>query len=261
MHSLDKERWPKIRDLGGLEFLDRAKKDGRIGHVGFSFHDDHEFFTPIIDGYDWEFCQIQYNFMDTEEQAGTAGLEYAVSKGVDVIVMEPLRGGKLTKNVPERIKALMKESGITRTPAELALRWVWNRTDVSIALSGMSAMEHVEENCRIAVDAEAGSLTPDELALIDEIKKLYIARSEIPCTDCRYCVPCPSGVDIPRIFGVYNDLHIYEDKKWAKGFYTVFLKPQERADMCAECGECESKCPQGIGIIEALKKCHEVLNG
>ncbi|MCX6647623.1 MAG: aldo/keto reductase [bacterium] len=261
MHSLDKERWPIIRNLGAIVFMERALNDGRIGHLGFSFHDDHEFFAPIIDGFKWDFCQIQYNYMDEKNQAGTEGLEYAVSKGVDVIVMEPLRGGKLTKKVPETIQKLMEKSGIERTPAELALRWVWNRADVSCVLSGMSAMDQVEENCRIASDAEANSLSPDELQIIEEIKKLYIERSEIPCTDCRYCVPCPSGVNIPRIFSIFNDMRIYEDEKSARMFYGMFMKPEERANNCTECGECEEKCPQGIKIIEELKKCHEKLSG
>jgi uncharacterized protein len=261
MHSLDHERWPAIRDLGGIEFIEGALKDGRIGHIGFSFHDDHEFFAPIIDGYKWEFCQIQYNYMDEKNQAGTEGLEYAISKGVDVIVMEPLRGGKLTKMVPETIRKLMEKSGIKRTPAELALRWVWNRSDLSTVLSGMSAMDQVEENCRIAADAEPNSLTSEEFQIIEEIKKLYIERSEIPCTDCRYCAECPSGVNIPRIFSIYNDMRIYEDEKSARMFYGMFMKPEERANNCTECGACEEKCPQGIAIIEELKKCHEKLSG
>ena len=261
LHSLDEERWPQMRDIGALDFIDKAIADGRIRYAGFSFHDDLEFFKPIVDGYNWSFCQIQYNYMDENIQAGTEGLEYAVEKGLDIIVMEPLRGGKLTKKVPENIQEHLDKSGIKYSQAELALRWVWNRPDVSCVLSGMSVMEHVEENCRIAGEVEAGSMTSAEFEIIEKIKELYSERSEIPCTDCRYCIPCPSGVAIPRIFAVYNDLHIYGDENWAKGFYSIFLKPNERADNCTECGECLEKCPQGIEIIVELKKCHEKLKG
>lgn len=261
LHSLDKTRWPQLKSLGVVEFMETAIRDGRIGYAGFSFHDDLDVFKPIVDGFDWTFCQIQYNYMDENHQAGTEGLEYAVSKGLDIVVMEPLRGGKLTKRIPENIQSLMDKSGINKTPAELALRWVWNRDDVSCVLSGMSTMEQVVENCRIADDARPDSISDEELQIINRIRKMYLERTIIPCTDCRYCVPCKEGVDIPRIFSIYNDLHIYRNSEWAEGYYQIFLQPSERASNCKECGECIEKCPQGIGIIEELKKCHAALSG
>ncbi len=261
LHSLDKTRWPQLKSLGTIEFMETAIKDGRIGYAGFSFHDDLDVFKPIVDDFDWTFCQIQYNYMDENHQAGTEGLEYAVSKGLDIIVMEPLRGGKLTKKIPENIQSLMDKSSINKTPAELALRWVWNRDDVSCVLSGMSTMEQVVENCRIADDARPDSQSDEDLQIINRIRDLYLERTVIPCTDCQYCVPCKEGVDIPRIFSIYNDLHIYRNSEWAEGYYQIFLQPSERASNCKECCECIEKCPQGIGIIEELKKCHAELSG
>ncbi|MCK4721220.1 aldo/keto reductase, partial [bacterium] len=261
LHSLDKTRWPQLKSLGVVEFMETAIRDGRIRYAGFSFHDDLDVFKPIVDDFDWTFCQIQYNYMDENHQAGTEGLEYAVSKGLDIVVMEPLRGGKLTQRIPDTIQNLMSTKGIDKTLAELALRWVWNRDDVSCVLSGMSTMEQVIENCRIADDAQPNSLSDEEFQIINRIRDLFLERMIIPCTDCRYCVPCKEGVDIPRIFSIYNDLNIYRNSEWAEGYYQIFLKPSERASNCKECGECIEKCPQGIEIIEELKKCHAALSG
>jgi predicted aldo/keto reductase-like oxidoreductase len=260
LHGLDGERWPKLLGIDIFRFVEKAIADGRIGCIGFSFHDNLDQFKPIIDAYDWTFCQIMYNYMDIEFQAGTEGLLYAKSKGVDVIVMEPLRGGKLTKQIPESIQQLLDESGIDHTPAELALRWVWNHPEVSCVLSGMSTMEQVVENCRIASEAEPNSMQAIEHDIIRKIRDLYLERTTIPCTDCRYCLPCPEGVNIPQIFNIYNDMHIYGDEKWAKGFYRMFVKAENKADMCVECGQCEEQCPQEIEIISELKKAHEALS-
>ena len=261
VHGVGKKSWEKLNGLDITGFLDRAVADGRIRYAGFSYHDEGANFRPIVDGYDWTFCQIQYNYMDEKSQAGTEGLEYAASKGLGVVVMEPLRGGRLTKKVPESVKNLLAESGIKRTQAELALRWVWNHAEVSCVLSGMSAMDQVVENCRIADEAVPNSLTAGELEIIEKIRQLYLERTEIPCTDCGYCKPCPEGVEIPEIFEIYNDLRIYGDENLAHIFYTVFMKPENRADKCVECGQCEEACPQGIGIMEELKKAHEALSG
>lgn len=261
LHSLDRDRWPKLESLGGLEFLDRAVKDGRIGCAGFSYHDELQYFKLIIDAYDWAFCQIQYNYVDEEFQAGTEGLKYAVSKGVDVVVMEPLRGGKLTKRLPREAEAVLEESGIDRTPAGLALRWVWDHPEVSCVLSGMSAMDHVVENCRMADDSDPDSLTEEERRLIGRIREILAERTVVPCTNCGYCLPCPEGVAIPEILSTYNDLHIYDDPNWARGYYRVAIRPERRADKCVECGECEEKCPQGIGIMELLRESHRALTG
>lgn len=259
MHALGKSSWEKLLKLDVISFIDKALKDGRIRYVGFSFHDEGENFNSIVDSYKWTFCQIQYNFMDEEYQAGTAGYKYALSKGLHVIGMEPLRGGKFTKNIPQVIIKLIENSGINRTPAEIGLRWVWNHEGISLVLSGMSSMEQVEENCRIADSALPGCLSKKEQKLIEKIKAVYLERKEIPCTNCKYCQPCPSGVDIPEILRIYNDLCMYCDERSAKLNYNMFMKAENRADMCDECGECESKCPQGIEIIELLKIAHAKL--
>jgi uncharacterized protein len=261
MHALGKKSWEKLVSLDITGFMDRAIKDGTIRYAGFSFHDEGSAFNPIVDGYNWTFCQIQYNYMDTEEQAGTSGLIYAKSNGLDVVVMEPLRGGRLTKKVPETIQEMLSQSGINWTPAEIGLKWVWNHPEVSCVLSGMNTMEQVVENCRLADDALPNSLKENELEIIGKMKALYIERTEVACTGCGYCLPCPSGVDIPEIFRIYNDLHIYQDDTAARMFYSMFMKPEHRADKCEECGKCEEKCPQGISIREMLKKAHGELSG
>jgi len=261
VHSLGKQSWEKLLGLGIREFLDTIKKDGRALHVGFSFHDDQENYFPIVDGYDWEFTQVMVNYMDEDFQAGTKGLEYAASKGLDVIAMEPLRGGKLTKKIPPSIRKMLDESGINRTPAEVALRWVWNKPEVSTVLSGMTTMEHVVENVRIAETALPGSITCEEIDIIEQIKKLYRERTEIDCTDCRYCLPCPHNVAIPQIFSAYNDYHIYGDEKMSRLSYQMFVDDENKADKCEECRECEEKCPQNLEIVENLKKAHEALMG
>jgi predicted aldo/keto reductase-like oxidoreductase len=259
VHALGKGSWEKLAGLDVGKFLDRAIRDGRIGFAGFSYHDEAAHFAPIVDAYPWTFCQIQYNYMDEESQAGTAGLKYAASKGLNVIAMEPLRGGKLAQRIPLSIRRLLEESEIDRTMPELALKWVWNHPEVSCVLSGMTEMEQVVENVRVADDSLPNSVTPQELEVIETIKRLYIERTEVPCTKCGYCMPCPNGVDIPEVLRIYNDLHIYSDEGSARMFYNMFMKPEARADKCIECGECEGKCPQGIKIIETLKKAHASL--
>jgi predicted aldo/keto reductase-like oxidoreductase len=259
LHALDESRWARMQDVDCIKFLERAIGDGRIRYAGFSFHDHFESFRNIVDSYNWTFCQIQYNYMDENYQAGTRGLKYAHGKGKNVIGMEPLRGGKLTKKVPDEIREMLDEQGITKTPAELGLRWVWNHSEFSVVLSGMSSMDQVEENLRIADHAEPDSLTETELEIIGQIKELYTERTKIPCTSCRYCLPCPSGVAIPEILNTYNDLHIYRDEAWAKAYYNIGIRSERWADKCVECGQCEDLCPQEIQIIESLKICHKAL--
>lgn len=233
--------------------------DGRIGHLGFSFHDKYEVFQEIIDAYDgWSFCQIQYNLMDVEEQAGTKGLRYAADKGLAVVIMEPLRGGALARSIPPSVQALWDGAPVRRTPADWALQWVWNQPEVSLLLSGMSTFEQVEENLASADRCGVGTLTAEELALVDRVREAYWALCAVPCTGCKYCLPCPSGVDIPEVFYIYNDLLMYGDEARSKQFY-AWLDEKTRADQCVECGECLEKCPQGIEIPEWLKKVHEVL--
>ena len=261
LHGLRRRFWSKVKDLGVLDWADKAIADGRIGHLGFSFHDDLPTFKEIVDAGDWTFCQIMYNYMDVGFQAGTEGLRYAASKGLGVVVMEPLRGGQLTRRPPEAVAELWASAQKKRSPAEWAFQWLWNQPEISLCLSGMTAMEHVEENLASAEQAQIGSLDADELSLIDRVRNAYRAVSPIPCTDCRYCQPCPNEVAIPRIFRAYNDLKMYGDARRARMIYAHLTKEQENESTgrCIECGACEAACPQQIEIIDWLKRVHTAL--
>jgi predicted aldo/keto reductase-like oxidoreductase len=257
MHSLNSmEGWQRLKQLGVEEFLDKAKKDGKIKHIGFSYHGDKFQFKQIIDDYPWEFCQIQYNYMDEDNQAGREGLEYAASKGLGVSIMEPLRGGLLAKRNPI-IEAVFNKSDKKRTPAEWALRFVWNHPDVSVVLSGMNDASQIEENIRIANSAEPNSLSDSELKYIVAAKKTLSEKLKVGCTGCGYCMPCPAGVNIPLCFAYYNDRFIYDDKT-TKSQYLFMLagvdggKPSY-ASLCKNCGKCEKHCPQHIQIRNNLK--------
>jgi predicted aldo/keto reductase-like oxidoreductase len=206
LHGLNREFWPKLRDLELFKWIERAVADGRIQHVGFSFHDQYEIFEEIVDTYHgWTFCQIQYNYVDVDFQAGTKGLKYAADKGLAVVVMEPIRGGQLAKEPPEPIKKIWGAALRQRTLPEWSLQWVWNQPEVSVVLSGMSTMKQVEENVAFAERSRPGTLKAEELALLDRVREAYQDLAPIPCTNCMYCMPCPNGVNIPRIFEIYND--------------------------------------------------------
>jgi len=263
LHGLNKLFWPKLRDLDVLRWAEGAMADGRIGCLGFSFHDDFETFKEIVDAYDnWTFCQIQYNYMDVDYQAGTRGLQYAANKGLAVVVMEPLRGGRLSKEPPERIAKLWASAPRKRAPVEWALQWVWNNPEVSVVLSGMSTMEQVVENVAIADRSGQDAITADELALVDQVRDAYRELSPVSCTGCGYCMPCSSGVEIPRILEIYNDAIMYEDPVTARLLYghPMLLREEQRADKCIECEECMESCPQQIPIPECLQKSHEYLS-
>jgi predicted aldo/keto reductase-like oxidoreductase len=264
IHALEAENWPKIKEMGVLDFLDRAKKEGRILNSGFSFHGDKDVFKEIVDAYDWEICQIQYNFLDEKNQAGTEGLEYAASKDLGVVVMEPLRGGNLTGRIPKEVEAIWDESEAKRTPAEWALRWVWNRPEVTCVLSGMNKQKHVEENLRIAGEAEPDSLTQDELQLVERVAKQYRELMKVDCTGCRYCMPCPEGVNIPQCFEIYNNKHVFGDRL-ANMTYIIHLvgtlHGRHYASLCTECGKCAKKCPQHLPIPEMLKDVADEFEG
>jgi hypothetical protein len=263
LHTLNRTYWPHLRDLGVLPWAERAIADGRIGHLGFSFHDDFPVFKDIIDGYDsWTMCQIQYNYMDVNFQAGTAGLRYAAEKGLVVVVMEPLRGGRLARELPQDAAAILEKAHHTRGMVDLALQWVWDHPEVSVVLSGMSKMAHVIENVAGAERSADHPLSAEERKLIDRIREAYIGLAPIPCTNCQYCQPCPNGVDIPRIFELYNDALMYKDYRTSRFLYQsiISLKVEQRGDRCIECGECEAVCPQEISIQEWLKKAHELLS-
>jgi predicted aldo/keto reductase-like oxidoreductase len=267
LHSLNKNHWPKLRDLGVREWAEKAIADGHFRHLGFSFHDDYDTFEQIIDEYDWPMCQIQYNYMDVENQAGVKGLKYAASKGLAVVIMEPILGGKLV-GPPPSIQAIWDSAAKKRAPADWALQWLWNQPEVSVVLSGMSAMQHVEENVASADVSGVGTLTADELALYDQVRRKYKELIAIPCTSCGYCMPCPQGVDIPGNFGSYNEGIMFDKPEASRGHYGWLKFAYEeqgifdhdiRAAQCIQCGECETKCPQGIPISEWMPVVHRAL--
>jgi predicted aldo/keto reductase-like oxidoreductase len=259
LHGLRQERWHKVRDLGVTQWAEDAMADGRIGHLGFSFHDSFEVLKEIIGAYDgWTLCQIQYNYMDVEEQAGVRGLRYAASKGLAVVVMEPIRGGRLV-DPPEAIQDLWDTAHKKRTPADWALQWVWNHPEVSLALSGMSTMEHVEQNLTSADVSGPNTFTDEELALIVQVREKYGELCPIPCTQCGYCMPCPNGVNIPRNFAIFNEGRIYNRIEDARREYERRLPEEERASACIQCRQCEELCPQQIPISEWMPGVHEVL--
>ena len=259
LHALERRSWEKLKALGVLEFLDRAKTDGLIVNAGFSFHSDLEVFKEVVDAYDWTFCQIQYNYLDEQNQAGTEGLRYASERRLAVMVMEPLRGGNLARPAPPQIKALWDQAETKRTPAEWALRWVWNHPEVTVLLSGMNEEAHVEENLSIAEEAYPDSLTDKELQLIGRVEETYRRLTKAGCTGCRYCMPCPSGVDIPLCFELYNRKHLFNDAKWANIVYLTRLAGGEGeapslASLCEHCGHCEKVCPQHLPIQALLEE-------
>ena len=260
VHALDGRSWDRIEALGVKEFLDSAKADGRIVNAGFSFHGTLEDFKRIVDSHEWEFCQIQYNYLDEGNQAGTEGLRYAASKNLGVVVMEPLRGGKLSLPVPPpAIESIWNKAAVSRTPVEWALRWVWNHPEVTVVLSGMNDERHIEENLSIAAEAAPDSLTRDELRLVEEAGQSYQQLMKVGCTGCGYCMPCPSDVSIPACFEVYNTLHMFDNMEEAKFMYAIrmsdmVMPPASFASQCTQCGECLSKCPQQIDIPEELQQ-------
>jgi hypothetical protein len=233
---------------------------GKFGHLGFSFHDRYDAFRDILAGYDnWTFCQIQYNYMDEEEQAGRRGLLDAAERGLAVVVMEPLRGGLLAGGVPAPVQALWDSAPVQRSAADWALQWLWSQPEVTVALSGMSAMDQVEENLVSADRSDGVPLTAEELVLVARVRDTYLSLSPIPCTNCGYCQPCPNNVVIPRIFELYNQVFMYEAKDRARMAYNQWIREEERANCCLQCGECEAKCPQGIAIMDWLEKAHDLL--
>jgi len=259
LHALNSDYWPKLKDWGVLEWAEGAIADGRIQHLGFSFHDEFDVFKEIVDGYDgWTFCQIQYNFMDVEYQAGLEGLRYAAGKGLAVVIMEPLRGGQLTLKIPPSVGDLWQSAAVRRTPAGWALQWVWNHPEVSVVLSGMSTLQQVDENLASADRSAAGLLSGRELQLVDQVREEYRRLVPIPCTNCKYCQPCPNSVEIAEIFEHYNNAKIYDNLRGPR-FHYRNLAADQQADNCVECFECEDKCPQGIPIVEYLKEAHALL--
>lgn len=249
----------RLEACGIRAFLDEAKKAGKIVNAGFSFHGPAEDFARIVDAYPWEFCQIQYNILDEQNQAGTKGLKYAAGRGIGVIIMEPLRGGNLTDPVPPAVAKIWDRSPVQRTPAEWALRWVWNHPEVTVVLSGMNREEHIEENLRTANEAHPDSLSEAELTCIRKVANTYRKLMKVGCTGCQYCMPCPSDVDIPLCFELYNNKYMFKNPD-AEMFYVVRLSgalthgPEQYASQCVQCLECIDKCPQSLDIPTLLKE-------
>ncbi|MDR1532259.1 MAG: aldo/keto reductase [Clostridiales bacterium] len=248
-----------LDNLFRLELFDKmlqAKAAGKIRHIGFSFHDDYDAFVKIIDSWDkWEFCQVQYNYMDTKNQAETRGLEYAASKGIPVIVMEPVLGGKLA-NAPESVQKMFDSHKVKRAPVQWALDFVWNRPEVSLLLSGMSNMQQLKENLEYADKAEQNVFTEEDFALLEIVKDEYKRLRPVPCTDCKYCLPCPKKVNIPANFRIYNDTFAFGLEASRGGYFWI---KSESAQLCVGCKQCEAKCPQKIEISSLMPKVHERL--
>ncbi len=255
LHGIGQKSWREIvLKFNLLDKAEQAIRDGRIRYLGFSFHDDFAAFTEILNGYDrWTFCQIQYNFMDIENQAGTAGLRLAHEKGLAVVVMEPLLGGRLT-NPPAGIREIYEHAAIKRSPADWALQWIWDQPEVATVLSGMSDMDQLEANLASADRSRTHSLGPADQAVIDELRRKYTDRTPIPCTKCAYCMPCPSGVNIPRNLEMYNESFLHEDFPGTRYIYQHFFPQLEHAEACTACKECEDKCPQKIPISDWMEK-------
>ncbi len=256
MHMLaDVNAWERMRSYGIEDWLAGKKASGAIRNAGFSFHGNTETFLRVLDVYDWDFCQIQYNYMDEHTQAGRRGLEAAGARGLPVIIMEPLRGGRLASNLPESARKLLEDDGRGWSPAEWGLRWLWDQPAVSCVLSGMNSLEMVRENCRTASEAEAGALTEDDRALIEALRREIAGVQKIGCTGCGYCQPCPQGVDIPGVFRCWNELGV-DGKGKARREYlqtTAMRRPSTGPRHCVDCGKCEAHCPQGLPIRQALK--------
>lgn len=253
LHALNQGTWETCQKHNAIGFGERMKRAGKIRHLGFSFHDGLPVFKKIADAHDWEFCQIQYNYLDRKEQAGLEGLQYARLKNIGIIVMEPLRGGNLVAHTPAKVVELWKTAPKARGAVEWALGWVLNHKEVSLVLSGMNSMEQVEQNLALASSLAADSFSPAELKIIDQTEELMRASFQNNCTECRYCMPCPSGVDIPRNFKVWNEYYMFGKSQNARNAWNWIEAPL-RADKCTECNECSPKCPQLITIPDDLKK-------
>lgn len=257
MHMLfDTGVWARLQSIGIDEWIAEKKETGAIRNIGFSFHGDTNTFKALVDAYDWDFCQIQYNYLDEHTQAGREGLHYAAGKGIPVVIMEPLRGGKLVNALPDGAKKAFAEHSVKRTPAQWAFHWLWDQPEVTCVLSGMNSEEMVMENINTANEAGISSFTQTDHNMIDTVRKEINRNLKVGCTGCGYCMPCPQGVDIPGAFRCYNALYA-ENKKAGRADYqrcTVFRQTPSSASQCIQCGKCESHCPQHIKIRQELQK-------
>lgn len=257
LHSLKEKQWLNLEDLGVLEFLDSVVADGLIKYTGFSSHDETEFFQEVIDAYDWDICQIQFNYLDENIQAGREGLEYAAKKGIGVVIMEPLKGGVLANQVPQEVQEIWNRAKLHRKPVEWALRYLWDNPQISLVLSGMSDMVQVEQNVKIAEDGHANSLNLVEREIMKEVKQVYQDKIKVECSDCGYCMPCPSGINIPQCFSYLNQAAMLNDISNVQIQYYFMLNDKELASNCLECGLCEELCSQKLPVRMLLKEVKE----
>lgn len=255
VHAINKGFWKNLINNDLFDFLETAKSDGRIRFAGFSFHDDLPTFKTVVDAFKWSFCQIQYNYVDENYQAGRAGLDYASERGLGIVIMEPLRGGALTSHLPEQAIERFATSGWNRSPAEWALRWLYNDPRISVVLSGMSNMEQVVENLQVSSQAEANSFSAAEKQVMQDIQAIFRERIKVKCTACGYCMPCPAGVDIPKNFQMYNSFYLLDESfQGSTRFqYNAQVAETARASQCVKCGRCEMHCPQQIQIMQELE--------
>ena len=264
MHMLtDTATWTRLEALGIRQWLEEKRASGAIRQIGFSYHGNAETFCGLADAYDWDFCQIQYNYMDEYTQAGRKGLQHAAAKGLPVVIMEPLRGGRLVNQLPDSAKKLFAEDAHGWTPAQWSFRWLWDQPEVTVVLSGMNTSEMVDDNVQTATAAQPGHFGEKEQELLKEVIKAFNATVKVGCTGCGYCMPCPKGVDIPGTFNAYN--RRYQDG-WFQALReyfmcTAFRQNSAAASNCIGCGKCEKHCPQGIQIRQNLKDAQKVLEG
>lgn len=253
IHNLIKfEEWENLKNFGILDFINSEKKKGRLINFGFSFHGNLHEFKKIIDDYNWEVCMIQYNYIDEYYQAGTEGLDYAASKNIGVIAMEPLRGGMLVEKLPKKAKKIIENFNVKRSTGEWGLRWVWDNPAIKVVLSGMNDYKIIEENINAASESSPNSLSLKEKQMLEKVKEEFKSKIKVECTNCAYCMPCPQGVDIPTCFSSYNDKSMFGGFK-PQVMYVNATEDKSAAYKCTECGVCEKKCPQEIAIIEELK--------
>lgn len=263
LHAVNRNSWKFCVENDVLGVLKKLKDQGLIRHIGFSFHDSFEVFKEVADAFEWGLVQLQFNYADTKTQAGMESFDYARNKGLNIVIMEPLKGGTLADNLPDELIDHFKNSGFNRTPVEWAFRWLYNFPEVKLILSGMSTMEQVEDNLRIFDNAKPECMSLREKEVMDKAMEILKNNTAVPCTDCKYCLPCPHGVRIPTMFGLYNRYTGFKDKESAKKRYKRWRSMDENkftADLCVKCGVCVEKCPQGIDIPERLEELDEILN-
>ncbi len=264
MHMLtDTDTWDRLKSIGMDEWIDEKKKSGKIGQIGFSYHGNSEMFKKLIDAYDWDFCMIQYNYMDENSQAGKSGLKYANAKGLPVMIMEPLRGGKLANRLPDEAKRIFSSHNKKYTPAQWSFRWLWNQPEVTVVLSGMNSLEMLEDNINTASSVNIGELTDEDNAMLRRVIKAFNSKMKVGCTGCGYCMPCPKNVDIPGTFAAYNRRYSEGKLHGVIDYFmcTALRKNPSSASNCIQCGKCERHCPQNINIRTQLKNAQKELEG